>query len=123
MNRLIKEIQEDARFIQSHTLQPEWYKTLKVFILFGVLLAYAAFGGWVKTLIFLVCFLIFALVIHMVYRIQTHKWQRSWLDFVVVEENGLVKPKSIGKFYYSAILVSAVLSFFLSQILASKLGG
>jgi uncharacterized membrane protein len=123
MTRLIKEVQDDARFIQSHTLQPKWYKTLKVFILLGFLLGYSAWGGWVKTLIFLVSFLIFGLVIHLVYRVQTHKWQRSWLDFVVVEENGQAKPKSIGKFYYTAVLASAVLSFLISQTMAELHGG
>jgi len=62
-------------------------------------------------------------VIHFVYRVQTHKWQRSWLDFVVVGENGQAKPKSIGKFYYTAVLASAVLSFLISQTMAELLGG
>jgi hypothetical protein len=40
----------------------------------------------------------------------THKFQRSWLDFVVVEENGVPKAKRIGAFYYAAIVVNAMLA-------------
>jgi hypothetical protein len=33
MARLFNEIKDDVSFIKSHTLQPKWYKVLKIFIL------------------------------------------------------------------------------------------
>jgi hypothetical protein len=39
----------------------------------------------------------------------------GWLDFVVVEEDGRLKNKRIGVFYYGAVILNAVLSFLFSQ--------
>jgi hypothetical protein len=56
------------------------------------------------------------LIIHFTYRIKTKKYTQSWLDFVV-GENTEVEPTRIGKFYYPAIIISAILSFVISQVL------
>jgi hypothetical protein len=117
MTRLLEELQYDLRFIRSHTLQPKWYKVLKVFILLGFLLVYLSTFGWVKTVIFLSIFLFLSFLVHMLYRTQTKRWERSWLDFIVVEENGEIHAESIGKFYYSAVLLNAILALVLSQVL------
>jgi hypothetical protein len=55
-------------------------------------------------------------VVHFVYRAKTNKYKQSWLDFIVYEEDGELKYKRIGKFYYSAIIVNAILSFMISQV-------
>jgi len=113
---LLDEIQYDLKFLKLHTLQPRWYKIAKVFILFGFLVGYALLFGLQKTLLFLAFFVILCAVMHMVYRIKTHKYTQSWLDFVIYQEQGETKMKRIGKFYYPAILVIALISVIVSQL-------
>jgi hypothetical protein len=117
MSKLIQEIQEDIHFVKTHTLQPKWYKLLKIFILIGFLAGYSAWFGLPKTGVFLIVFFFLSFLVHMTYRIKTKKWKRSWLDFIVVEEGGQAKPKRIGKFYYSAVIINAVLSMVISQVI------
>ncbi len=116
MNKIIDEIKYDLHFIQSHTLQPKWFKIAKVFLLLGFLGGYYFLFGLSKTIIFILSFIFLSTVVHFIYRIKTRRWKQSWLDFVVTEENGETKYKRIGKFYYSAIIVNVVLSFMISQI-------
>ena len=116
MRNIISEIKYDLSFIRSHTLQPKWFKVLKVFLLLGFLGGYVFLFGWGKMFVFLVSFLVLSTILHFVYRKQTKRWEESWLDFIVYEEDGEVKYKRIGKFYYSAIIVNAIISFLLSQI-------
>ena len=113
----MNEIQDDAQFIKQHTLQPGWFKVAKIFILLGFLAGYAFLFNWRKMLIFLVCFLLLMLLVHMAYRIKTNKFTQSWLDFIVVEQNGQLIYKRIGKYYYISILTNALLSMLVSQIL------
>ena len=118
MTRLLQGIENDLRFIRSHSLQPKWYKLLKVFILLGFLLGYWYFFGLKRTAVFLAAFLLLSLLLHLLYRTKTHGWKRSWLDFVVVEQEGEMRPRSIGIYYYSAIILNAALSLVASQLLA-----
>jgi hypothetical protein len=118
MATLLQGIAEDLRFIRSHSLQPKWYKALKAFILLGFLLSYWAFFGLKRTAIFLSVFLLLSLGLHLLYRAGTHGWKRSWLDFVVAEQQGEIGPQRIGIFYYVAIVMSAGLSVVASQLLA-----
>jgi hypothetical protein len=115
MGKLLDEIKLDADFVKSHALQPKWYKALKVFILVGFVAGYGFLSGWVKTGIFLAVFIFLSFLVHMFYRIGTRKWKRSWLDFVVVEEDNEIKARSIGKFYYSAVILNAILALVISQ--------
>jgi hypothetical protein len=117
MSNLLDEIKQDLSFVRSHTLQPGWYKVLKVFIVLAFLLVYFFFFGLLKTLIFFAAFVLLSLVAHMVYRWKTEKYTRSWLDFIVVEEDGVKKPTRIGIFYYATIVIDAGLSILLSQVL------
>jgi maltodextrin utilization protein YvdJ len=119
MTKLLKEINDDLNFIKSHSLQPQWYKALKVFILVGFLVGYYYLFGFMKTVIFFVVFLFLSLLVHLTYRVKTNKWKRSWLDFVVVESNDGIKAKSIGKFYYSAIVLNTLFSVVISQMFPS----
>ena len=116
MNKIIDEIKYDLNFIQSHTLQPGWFKILKVFILLGFLGGYYYLFGFPKTLIFVLTFMLLSAIVHFVYRTKTKRYRQSWLDFVVYQENGETKYKRIGKFYYSAIVVNAIIAFIISQI-------
>ena len=118
MARLLQGIGEDLRFVRSHSLQPKWYKALKVFILLGFLLGYWSLFGLKRTAVFLFAFLLLSLGLHLLYRAGTHGWQRSWLDFVVAEQDGEIKPQRIGIFYYLAIVLNAALSVVASQLLA-----
>jgi hypothetical protein len=115
MPKIINEIKDDITFIQSHTLQPAWYKVLKIFILLSVLVVYWFLWGLPKTLVFLLGFLLLSLLLHLAYRTGTHKFQKSWLDFKVVEEDGKIRAKSIGAFYYAAILINTVIAALLSH--------
>ena len=117
MPNLLNEVKDDAQFVKGHTLQPKWFKAVKIFILLGFLASYILLLGWRKMLIFLVCFLLLMLLVHLAYRTNTHKFTQSWLDFVVVEDDGQLKYQRIGKYYYSAILVNAFISILISQLL------
>ena len=117
MPKLLNEIKEDWNFIKSHTLQPGWYKVLKTLLVIGFLVGYYLLFGILKTVLFSTSFFFLSFLVHLLYRSKTNKWKRSWLDFVVVEENNEIKAKSIGKFYYSAIVINASLSLIISQIL------
>jgi hypothetical protein len=116
MARLLKEINDDLSFIRSHTLQPQWYKVVKILILVGFLAGYYYLFGFIKTLAFLAVFVFLMLLVHLVYRFKTDKFKKSWLDFVVVKTDAGVKTKSIGKFYYAAIILNALCSVLVSQL-------
>jgi len=117
MNNLFNEIKYDLNFIKSHTLQPKWFKGLKVFLLFGFLGGYVFLFGWRKTIIFSISFFGLMAVVHFVYRSRTKHFSESWLDFIVYEEDGEKKYKRIGAIYYGAILVNALIAFAISQLL------
>lgn len=114
MGKVIDEIKVDAQFIRSHTLQPGWYKLMKIFILLGVLAFIWWMWGLPRMLVFLLGFVTLSLFLHLAYRAGTHKFQKSWLDFKVVYEEGKPRAKSIGAFYYAAILVNAVIAALIS---------
>jgi hypothetical protein len=116
MPRLLDEIRQDASFIRSHALQPAWYKVLKVFILMGFLVGYYCLFGLARTAVFVGLFFSLSLLVHLVYRVKTDRWKRSWLDFQVVEEGGQARPTRIGKFYYAAVVLNATVSVVLSQV-------
>lgn len=116
MSKILQEIKDDLNFIKSHTLQPRWYKTLKIFILVGFLVGYYYLVGLMKTVIFLAVFMFLMLLVHLVYRFKTDKFQKSWLDFIVVETDEGVKARSIGRFYYAAIILNALCSVLVSQL-------
>jgi len=119
MRKIISEIKYDAEFIRGHTLQPGWYKILKVFLLAGLLGGYFfLFGGW-KTLIFCGVFFGLSIGLHLIYRSKTRKYTQSWLDFVVVEgEQGDRSYQRIGVYYYLAVCANLIAAVILSQILA-----
>jgi hypothetical protein len=116
MSKLLDEIKIDLNFIKGHTLQPQWFKVLKIFILLGVCVGYLRLFGLAKTVTFFGLFFFLMLVVHMVYRVKTNTWKKGWLDFRVVEENGVPRAKSIGKYYYTAGILGAILSFAISQM-------
>jgi hypothetical protein len=118
MKKILSEIKYDAEFIRGHTLQPHWYKVLKVFLLVGLLGGYYfLFGGW-KTLIFCGVFFGLSTVLHMVYRIKTQKYTRSWLDFIVHEDtHGELSYERIGIYYYLVVSLNFVLAVILSLVL------
>ena len=115
MTRLLEEIKHDIRFVKTHTLQPEWFKMLKIFILLGVLVGYFLVFGPAKTALLMVVFFGLSTAVHYTYRFKTHKYTQSWLDFVVYEENQTVKYKRIGIYYYAVVILNALLAFAVSQ--------
>lgn len=116
MKKILSEIQYDAEFIKGHTLQPGWYKVLKVFLVLGMMGGYFVLFGGRKTLLFAGTFLALSLLVHMVYRVNTRKFTRSWLDFMVTEKDGQLFYQQIGKFYYLAILFNLFAAILLSQL-------
>ena len=118
MEKILDEIKYDLEFLHSHTLQPKWFKVLKVFILLGAFVGYYFFFGLPATILFIVTFITLMLVVHFTYRKKTKKYTTSWLDFVVTEECRDTEPKRIGKYYYPAVAVSTVISVIVSQVLA-----
>jgi hypothetical protein len=117
MTKLLEEIQYDLSYLKSHTLQPQWFKVAKVLVLLGFLVGYTYLFGWIKTVIFFTVFFVLSTVVHLVYRVKTDTWKQSWLDFVVVEENGETKTRRIGKFYYLAVILNVIISLGISQVL------
>ena len=117
MARVLDELKCDLNFIKTHTLQPKWYKVLKSVALVGFLAGYLILFGGLNTVVFLTVFLSLSLLVHVVYRRKTDRYVKSWLDFKVVEENGILRAKSIGKYYYSAVSLNAVISLRISRIL------
>jgi len=115
MSKLIDEVKYDLRFLGSHTLQPKWWKVLKIFVLLGFLAGYVLLFGFAKMVLFLAVFFALCLVIHFTYRAKTRKYTQSWLDFTVGESDRDGKPRRIGKYYYPAVLASAVIAFAISQ--------
>ena len=118
MKKILDEITFDIGYIRGHTLQPQWFKILKVFILFGVLYGYSALFGLKATIIFFAVFLLMGLIVHFTYRNKTKRYTVSWLDFVVVEENGELKTQRIGKYYYSAVMFNVIISVVVSLVLS-----
>jgi len=116
MRKLLREIKYDFDFIKSHSLQPKWYKFLKIFILLGFLAGYRCLFGLLKTVVFLAVFMFLSFLLHLLYRVKTRKYKKSWLDFVVVEEDNEMKAKSVGKFYYLAIVLNTIIALIISQI-------
>jgi len=115
MSNPLKEIKDDASFIKSHTLQPQWYKILKVFLILGFLGTHLFLYDSRKTLIFSGLFFSLSLVVHMLYRIKTEKFTTSWLDFNISEKNGQIEYERIGIYYYSFILINIVLSLIVAH--------
>ena len=116
MSNLLNEIKHDLNFLKSHTLQPKWFKILKVFILIGFLVGYYFLFGLTATVLFFITFISLMLVVHFTYRIKTKKFTTNWLDFIVIDD-GEHKKKRIGKYYYPAIGVNMIISFIVSLVL------
>ena len=117
MRNLLDGIKYDLNFLKSHTLQPKWFKILKVFILIGFPVGYYFLFGLTATILFLVTFISLMLVVHFTYRIKTNKFTTNWLDFIVIGDSEEQKTKRIGKYYYPAIILNAIISFIVSQVL------
>jgi hypothetical protein len=117
--RLVDAVKMDINFVRGHTLQPKWYKVLKVFLLLGFVVGYYLLFGPATTLVFFGVFFALCLVIHMTYRVKTHVWTQTWLDFVVIQEGNETRMGRIGKYYYSAVAVSALIALVASQVLVS----
>jgi protein-S-isoprenylcysteine O-methyltransferase Ste14 len=115
-SNLLEELKYDLNFTKSHSLQPKWYKALKIWILLGFFIGYGYWFGILKAVLFFVVFMFLCLLLHLLYRVKTNKFKQSWLDFVVVEEDNEIKAKSIGKFYYSAIVFNTMIALIISQV-------
>ncbi len=74
--------------------------------------------GWKRAIVFTVAFLILSLIVHMMYRIQTRKFTRNWLDFVIVEDEEENIRQGIGVVYYAWVILNAVIAFIVSGALA-----
>ena len=114
MKKILNEIVYDAKFIKGHTLQPGWYKILKVVLLAGSLAAGLFFFGLRKTLVFSGVFFGLGLIVHLIYRFKTDKFKKSWLDFKVNEVDGNLEYQRIGMFYYFTIGTNLLISLFVS---------
>jgi len=116
LGRLAGGLVYDARFVRGHRLQPGWYKALKVVLLVAVVGVYLVLFGPARTAVLVAVFLALCLVLHVVYRAGTRRFTTTWLDFRVEERDGTMTPVSIGKVYYSAIAVFALIAFASSQL-------
>ena len=117
MKEILNEIIFDAGFIKDHTLQPGWYKILKVFLILGFLIGYYFLFGGQKLLVFCLIFFSCALIIPFTYRTMTKRYTRSWLDFKVTEIDGKLEYQRIGIFYYLMVSASLALAIIVSLFL------
>ncbi len=118
MKNLFHEIAHDAKFVKGHKLQPAWFKALKILILLSVIAAFIYLFGWRRAAVFTAVFILLMLFVHMMYRINTRKFTRNWLDFVIVEDAEKNLKQGIGVAYYASIILNAVIAFLLSGALA-----
>jgi len=102
---IIKEIKKDINFLKKHTLQPAWWKIIKIFILLGSLTIIFFIFGILKTIIWFSIVLILGLIIHFIYRIKTHTYTKSWVDFKVKEREGKISYDRIGFLYYTLVVI------------------
>jgi hypothetical protein len=117
MGNIFKEIKYDVTFVKYHNLQPKWFKIGKIFILlFGLVGLYLLFGI-TKTILFFLFFVILMLLVHLIYRNNTLKFTKSWLDYIIVEEDAKKVTKRIGLYYYIFIIINAIIAFVLSQLI------
>ena len=107
---IIKEIKKDFEFIKNHTLQPSWFKTAKILLLLGILLALLFILGLPKTIIWFSLFFILSLIVHVLYRIKTDRYTKSWMDFKVEKVEGKRVYERIGFLYYSLVAMIFLLS-------------
>ncbi|MCJ7735317.1 MAG: hypothetical protein MUP11_12315 [Anaerolineales bacterium] len=117
MGKVLKEITDDANFIKGHTLQPQWYKVLKIFLVLGLFGGHFFLFGTIITLVFLGSFIFLSVLVHMLYRVKTAKFTRTWLDFIVKEEDGHLVYERIGLIYYSLVLSNIALSLGIAHFL------
>jgi hypothetical protein len=104
------------------TSKTEEPKIIKVFILAGLLEGNSFISGPPKTLLFLTAFLILCALIHLTYPSKTCKWAQTWLGFIVGKEDNSTKFKRIVIYYYSTILVSAIISLVICQVVIKTAG-
>jgi hypothetical protein len=109
-NMKLKDLKKDIQFIKGHTLQPAWFKIFKICLLVGIVAVSLILVGIVKTVVWVLVFLAFGLVIHFVYRAKTKVFTKSWLDFRVVEKDGKREYKRIGAYYYSFVIAAFVVA-------------
>jgi len=102
---IIKEIKKDIDFVKKHTLQPAWWKITKVFVLLGSLLIIFYIFGLFKTILWFSIVLILGVINHFIYRIKTHSYTKSWMDFKVMEKEGKLTYGRIGVLYYTIVIV------------------
>jgi hypothetical protein len=117
MKKLFREVSYDVHFLRGHTLQPAWFKVLKVFLLLGAIFGFVLLFGWRKAVVFAAVFLLLMLIVHLVYRVNTRKFTRNWLDFIVVEDQEKNLKQGIGLVYYTLIILNAVIGFAASWVL------
>jgi len=102
---IVEEIKKDINFIKKHTLQPAWWKITKIFVLLGSLIIIFYIFGILKTIIWFSIILILGVTIHFIYRIKTHTYTKSWLDFKVIEKEGKLTYGRIGFLYYTLVVI------------------
>jgi len=102
---IIKEIKKDINFIKKHALQPAWWKITKIFVLLGSLIIIFYIFGLLKTIIWFSIVLALGLMVHLIYRIKTHIYTKSWMDFKVIEKEGKLTYGRIGFLYYTLVII------------------
>ncbi len=107
---IIKEIKKDIDFLRKHTLQPVWWKIVKVFILFAAILTIWKIFGILEAIIWFSIIIILGLIVHFTYRIKTHTYKKSWLDFKVKEIDSTLTYERIGLLYYSLVILIFILA-------------
>lgn len=106
---VVDEINTDIEFIKNHTLQPKWWKKLKVFVLLGMILSIYWMFGLSKTILWFSIVITLGFIVHMTYRTKTQVYTKSWMDFHVKEVNGELVYGRIGlRYYFLVILIFTI---------------
>ena len=100
---VFRDMKKDLKFIRGHTLQPRWWKFGKIFLLLGTLAVLFLTCGLLKTAIWFAVVVVLSLAVHMLYRVKTRTFTRSWMDFNVNRLKGKWIYGRIGRLYYSLV--------------------
>lgn len=109
---VFRDMKKDLKFIRGHTLQPQWWKFGKIFLLLGTLAVLFLTCGLLKTALWFAVIVALSLAVHMLYRVKTRTFTRSWMDFKVKRLKGKWIYGRIGWLYYTLVAIIFVLATF-----------
>lgn len=117
MSKVIREIVDDLSFIRSHPLEPHRSMVFKIFMIPGFLAGFCFLFGMIKTILFLITFLILKLGGSHGLSGESQDVEAQLARSVLPEEDGEPKATGIGKFCYTVVVVNLLISPAINRLL------